>query len=146
MDIEGVSITPLRIIGGAQGSVMHALRSDSKEFAGFGEAYFSTVARGATKGWKQHTRMVSNLVVPVGAVRFVVHDGREGSATRGDCSEIILSRADYRRLTLPPGLWFAFQGVGEGLNLILNIASIPHDPSEEKSLPIGDPAAPRYEF
>jgi dTDP-4-dehydrorhamnose 3,5-epimerase len=144
--IEGVRITRLAVIDGAQGSVLHALRSDAGEFAGFGEVYFSTVAQGAVKGWKLHARMVCNFVVPVGAVRFVIHDDREGSATRGASTEVLLSRADYRRLTLPPGVWFAFQGVGEGLNLILNVASIPHDPTEVKSLPVGDPAAPRHVF
>lgn len=144
--IEGVRITPLAIFDGAQGSVLHALRADAGGFAGFGEAYFSTVVQGAVKDWKLHARMVCNLVVPVGVVRFVIHDDREGSATRGVFMPVELSRADYRRLTVPPGLWFAFQGVGEGLNLILNVASIPHDPSEVKSLPIGDPAAPRHAF
>jgi dTDP-4-dehydrorhamnose 3,5-epimerase len=144
--IEGVHITPLKIVEGAQGSVLHALRADADEFAGFGEAYFSTVAEGAVKGWKLHARMVCNFVVPVGAVRFVIHDDRRGSATHGTFAQVLLSRADYRRLTLAPGLWFAFQGMGEGLNLILNVASIPHDPAEAKSLPIGDPAAPQYAF
>jgi dTDP-4-dehydrorhamnose 3,5-epimerase len=145
-EIEGMRVAPLKIFDGAQGSVLHALRSDANGFAGFGEAYFSTVAQGAVKGWKMHMRMVCNLVVPVGAVRFVVHDAREGSTTHGVQSEVLLSRADYRRLTLPPGLWFAFQGLGEGLNLILNVASIPHDPTEVKSLPLGDPAAPHHAF
>jgi dTDP-4-dehydrorhamnose 3,5-epimerase len=144
--IDGVRLTALAVIDGAQGSVLHALRADADGFAGFGEAYFSTVARAAVKGWKKHARMVCNLVVPVGAVRFVIHDDRAGSATRGATAQLLLSRDEYRRLTLPPGLWFAFQGVGEGLNLILNVASIPHDPAEVISLPVGDPAAPRHAF
>jgi len=141
-----VRVSPLAIIEGAQGSVLHAVRADAGGFAGFGEAYFSTVERGAVKGWKRHTRMVCNLVVPAGAVRFVIHDGRDNSATRGAQMEVVLSPDDYRRLTVPPGVWFAFQGMGEGLNLILNVASIAHDPAEVDSLPIGDPAAPRYVF
>lgn len=139
-------VTPLAIIEGAQGSVLHALRADADGFAGFGEAYFSTVEQGAVKGWKRHTRMVCNLVVPVGAVRFVIHDGREASATQGAQMQVLLSPDEYRRLTVPPGLWFAFQGVGAGINLILNVASIAHDPAEVESLPIGDPAAPRHAF
>jgi dTDP-4-dehydrorhamnose 3,5-epimerase len=145
-EIDGVRVTPLAIFDNAQGSVMHALRSDASEYAGFGEAYFSTVIQGVVKGWKLHARMVCSFVVPVGAVRFVIHDDREGSATRGAFAQVVLSQAEYRRLTLPPGLWFAFQGVGEPLNLILNVASIPHDAAEVKSLPIGDPAAPSYAF
>ncbi len=46
------------------------------------------------------------------------------------------SRATYQRLTIPPGYWVAFGGVGEDLNLLLNIASLPHDPNESRSLPL----------
>ncbi|MDP8916382.1 MAG: dTDP-4-dehydrorhamnose 3,5-epimerase, partial [Pseudomonadota bacterium] len=42
----------------------------------------------------------------------------------------------YGRLTIPPGLWMAFGGVGGGLNLLLNLASIEHDPAEADSRPI----------
>ena len=41
--IDGVRLTPLRIIGDERGSVMHMLRATDAHFAGFGEVYFSTV-------------------------------------------------------------------------------------------------------
>ena len=43
---------------------------------------------------------------------------------------------NYSRLTVPAGLWLAFKGEDDGMNLILNIASIPHDPSESINKPI----------
>ena len=33
-------------------------------------------------------------------------------------------------LPVPAGVWMAFRGIGEDLNMLLNIASIEHDPSE----------------
>ena len=33
-------------------------------------------------------------------------------------------------LTVPPLVWIGFQGLEQGMNLLLNIASIPHDPNE----------------
>ena len=36
----------------------------------------------------------------------------------------------YARITVPPGIWFGFQGLAEPQSLVLNIASIPHDPKE----------------
>lgn len=126
--MKGVTVTPLRQIATPGGAVYHGLRNTDPGYASFGEAYFSTVEKGAVKGWKRHRRMVMNLVVPVGRVRFVVHE----DGTPDDCEIFDLSaEADsYARLTVEPGLWMAFTGLGDGLNLILNLASILHDPDE----------------
>jgi dTDP-4-dehydrorhamnose 3,5-epimerase len=67
-------------------------------------------------------------VVPCGAVRFLVLD--EATGETGGWTLSPDSPDTYGRLTVPPGLWMAFGGVGEGLNLLLNIASIEHDPAE----------------
>ena len=42
-NIEGIKISPLKIISDHRGSVMHMLRSDSENFDKFGEVYFSTI-------------------------------------------------------------------------------------------------------
>ena len=128
--IEGVILTPLSIIDTKGGDVLHAMKASDVGFYGFGESYFSTVESKAIKGWKLHREMVLNLVVPVGSVRFVVFDERENSKTMGQFSEIMLSRDNYGRLTIPPKLWVGFQGLDEQESLLLNIASISHDPDE----------------
>jgi len=128
--IDGVIFTPLSIIDTEGGDVLHAMKSGDTGFAGFGESYFSTVNPGAIKGWKFHREMVLNLVVPVGGVRFVIFDDRVCSETEGMFSEVLLSRKNYGRLTVPPKLWLGFQGVDQQDSLLLNIASIPHDPGE----------------
>jgi len=138
-NIEGVLLTPLTIIPGELGNVLHAMTNSSAGFGGFGEAYFSTVTQGKIKGWKKHTRMTLNLVVPAGNVTFVLYDDRKESRTFGTFFKTGLSPESYRRLTVPPHIWFAFQGDGEPLNLVLNIADLPHDPQEIESLPINDP-------
>ena len=51
--LEDVLLTPLRVIKGESGNVMHALKQQEESFSGFGEAYFSTVYSGAVKGWKK---------------------------------------------------------------------------------------------
>jgi dTDP-4-dehydrorhamnose 3,5-epimerase len=131
--MEGVLFTPLRRIPTPGGDVRHGLKASDASFAGFGEAYFSSVEGGAVKGWKRHTRMTLNLVVPVGEVRFLVcSDSGERRAY-----QLSPDRAEgYGRLTVPPGLWMAFGGVGGGLNLLLNVASIEHDPAEAESRPL----------
>jgi dTDP-4-dehydrorhamnose 3,5-epimerase len=34
------------------------------------------------------------------------------------------------RITVPPGIWFGFQGLSQPQSLVLNIANIEHNPSE----------------
>lgn len=123
--INGVELTPLKRILHEKGDLFHGLKYSEDSFSGFGEAYFSTVHQGDIKAWKLHKEMVLNLIVPVGAVRFVVLDP-EGK----NHFDTILSPDNYSRLTVQPGLWFGFQGIGENLNLVTNIASIEHDPDE----------------
>lgn len=131
--LPGVLLTPVKRIAHPSGDILHALKASEASFAGFGEAYFSSVHQGVTKGWKKHTRMIMNLVVPVGAIRFILVDDRAGAPRMG---EVTLSAENYQRLTVPAGLWMAFQGWGEGLNLLLNLASIEHDPAEAMSCPL----------
>jgi dTDP-4-dehydrorhamnose 3,5-epimerase len=142
--IDGIVLTPLRIIKGESGNVMHALKSIEKTFAGFGEAYFSTVEKYAVKGWKKHRQMTLNLIVPAGEILFVLYDAREKSLTQSMVQEINLSINNYQRLTVPPGIWMAFKGL-QSVNMLLNIASIPHDPEEADNIPVDNGLIP-YTF
>lgn len=133
MKITGCKLTPLRIIPGEKGDVLHALKASDEGFSAFGEAYFSSVKKGESKGWKRHRRMTLNLVVPVGKIRFHLHDERPESPSFGMREEVTLSTENYQRLTIPPGVWVAFSGLADGPNLLLNIADLPHDPSESEN-------------
>ena len=136
--IEGVIFTPLYIVDTEGGDVLHAMKSSDPGYSGFGEAYFSTVESNAIKGWKLHREMVLNLVVPKGAIRFVIFDERPGSPTKKNYNEIILSRVNYGRLTIPSQLWVGFQGIDEKTSLLLNIANIQHDPNEIDRKELGE--------
>jgi len=129
--IDGVRLTPLKIISSPGGAVRHGLRLGDPGFVGFGEAYFSTVESDAIKAWKCHRRVTLNIVVPLGKVRFVIFDDREGSSSRGEFHEHVLSdQENYQRLTVPPGLWFGFEGLADGPSLLMNIIDLPHDHTE----------------
>jgi len=128
--IDGVILTPLKQIYHPKGDVFHGMKKSDSGFSGFGEAYFSTIHAGDVKPWKKHLRMTLNLVVPVGKIRFVAYDDRIDSSTRGQIMSVELGPDNYQRLTLPPGVFMAFEGVGEGLNLLLNVADLEHDPDE----------------
>ncbi len=128
--IDGVLVTPQKRIQHPKGDIIQMMKSSEEGYVGFGEAYFSSVIYNTIKGWKRHRSMTLNLLVPTGEVRFVIYDDREKSSTYGGVMEVNLDHNNCSRLTIPPMLWVAFKGIGTGLNLILNIANIEHDPEE----------------
>jgi len=125
VNLDEIRVTKLKRISVVGGDVLHALKSTDTDFRGFGEAYFSIAEAGAVKAWKMHRQMTLNLVVPIGEVRFVLLCA-DGTAQR----EVTIGAGNYARLTVPPGIWFGFQGLAAPFSLILNVADIPHDPDE----------------
>lgn len=124
--LEQIIVNPLKHIATPGGGVMHAMKSGDSGFCGFGEAYFSWVENGAIKAWKQHMCMTLNLVVPVGQVRFVFCEEDSAAGFRQE----IIGESRYVRLTVPPGIWFGFQGLAHPRSMVLNLADMAHDPGE----------------
>ena len=132
--IKDVLITKLEVIDTPGGNVMHAIKESSNGYSGFGEAYFSQIDKGAIKAWKRHKEMTLNLIVPVGEIRFVLFDDREVSNTR--FQEIMISKSNYCRLTVPPMVWIGFQGLSSEESILLNIANIEHNHGEVDRLEV----------
>jgi len=130
LDLKHPYSSPLKVINVLGGDVMHILRKSDNSFAGFGEAYISTIESGAVKAWKKHKNMTMNLVVPFGKVRFVFYS--ENSSFHVE--EIGLDH--YHRLTVPPGIWFGFKGLAIERSIIVNISDVEHEPDEAEHLPL----------
>ena len=128
--MDGVILTPLKKIPNANGDVLRAMKASDKGFVGFGEAYFSCLNQGVTKGWKKHNKMTLNLIVITGEIKFVIYNER-------NYFEVILSKDNYQRLAIAPGLWLAFKGLSKK-NTLLNLASIEHDSNESESMNLYD--------
>lgn len=134
-EISGVLIQPLKQIVDQRGAVLHMLRKDSPLFHGFGEIYFSLVLPGAIKAWKRHRRMTQHFAVPVGNIRLVLYDAREGSPSQGRLEEHSLGRPDhYCLIQIPPLIWYGFQGLGTTPALVANVTDFVHDPLEAENL------------
>lgn len=130
--MDGVILTPLKQIYHPKGDIFHAMKKSDIGFDGFGEAYFSTINQNDIKGWKKHTKMTLNIIVPVGNIEFVVYDEKtkEFFSTK-------LSHNNYQRLTVKAGLWMAFKGLDK-YNMLLNLASIEHDPNEAVNIELNE--------
>lgn len=128
--IDGVRIQPLRQIPDERGKIMHMLRRDDPWFQQFGEIYFSMVYPGVVKGWHLHKRMTLNYAVVAGSIKLALYDDRAGSATAGETQEIVMGTGNYVLVTVPPGVWNGFKGVGTDSAIVANCATEPHDPDE----------------
>lgn len=126
--MDGVILTPLKQIHHPKGDVFHAMKKSDAGFNGFGEAYFSTIHKSDIKGWKKHTLMTLNLIVPLGEIEFIIYNGTTFFSTK-------LSQTNYQRLTIAPNLWVAFRGV-QTTNMLLNLANIEHNPDEAINIPL----------
>ena len=130
--LDDILVTPLKRIPTVGGDVIHALKNSDTGFNGFGEIYFSWVEQGAIKAWKYHQRMTLNLVVPIGEVNFVFHLENQKNNFRKES----IGEDRYVRLSVPPGIWFGFQGGAFGHNLLMNLADMNHEPDEVLRKPV----------
>jgi dTDP-4-dehydrorhamnose 3,5-epimerase len=130
--MDKVILSTLKKILHPKGDIYHGMRKSDIGFDGFGEAYFSTINKDEIKGWKKHTKMTLNLVVPIGEIEFIVYD-----EDNNEYFNTKLSLNNYKRLTVKPGLWMAFRGCSE-YSMLLNLASIEHDPNEAETLDLNE--------
>ena len=137
-NINGVKITPLKIISDHRGSVMHMMRNDSQIFDKFGEIYFSTIFENKIKAWHLHKEATLNYACISGEVRLVLYDDREESKSKGEYEDIILSPKKYFLITIPPNIWNGFKGLAKGESIIANCLNLPHNEKEMVRTEISD--------
>ena len=141
--IEGIKISPLKIISDDRGSVMHMLRNDSQIFDKFGEIYFSTIFENKIKAWHLHKEATLNYACIKGRVKLVLFDDRTQSSSKGVYEEIILSPQNYFLITIPPNIWNGFKGLDEEESIIANCLNLPHN---EKEMVREDPYSKKFNY
>ena len=129
--LERIIITPLKRINVEGGDVLHGIKINDIGYNGFEEAYFSIVDFKHIKAWKKHSKMTLNLITVSGQIKFVF-------TTNGEIfREEVIGIGNFCRITVPPNIWFGFQGFNENqTNMLLNISNLIHDPieAEKKTL------------
>jgi dTDP-4-dehydrorhamnose 3,5-epimerase len=120
----------MRKICDDRGRIMHIVKASDDIYTTFGEVYCSTVYPGVVKGWHIHRKMTLNYVVLSGMIKFVLYDDRPDSPTYQQLQEVCMGEHNYVRVTVPPGVWNGFMGLGTTEALVINMTDIPHDPEE----------------
>ena len=131
VSLDQIKVSALSEMPVDGGNVLQGLRVTDSDYIGFGEVYFSWIEANFVKAWKRHREMTMNLLVPFGSVRFVFYDTEQDSARVET-----VGMDNYRRITVPPGIWFGFQGVSYQKSLVCNIANIKHHPEEADRIEI----------
>ena len=105
---------------------------------------FPESIREKSKIWYLHRLKTLNYAVPVGRVRVVIYDDREGSPSRGQIDEHVLGEEpeSYGLLTIPPLLGYRIQGLAPGMSLIANCSDLPNDLAESDRKPLDSPDVP----
>mgnify|MGYP001568500125 CR=1 FL=1 len=136
--IQGLEISPLKVIADNRGKVMKMIDVKVPLFEKFGEIYFSFVYPGVIKGWKKHLRAVQLFAVPIGMIKFVVYDDRSDSPTGGKTEEIEIGEENYHLIKMPAGVWYSWQAISVFPAMIASLTSEPHDPAEAVSAEINN--------
>lgn len=126
--IEGVKITPLKVVSDDRGEVKHMMKSTDPSFSKFGEIYFSVVLPGKIKAWHRNKKTTVNYAVIEGSIKLVLYDGNQ-------VQEIYTGEDNYCLVTIPPGIWRGFQAMGNKKAIVADLTDRPYDPddAEKKS-------------
>ena len=87
----------------------------------------------AISAWHVHETQQDSIFVTDGILRLVLFDDREGSATRGELNEFLLSRMRPSIIKIPPGVWHGLQNVDNTDSGFINYFNQPYryeDPDE----------------
>jgi dTDP-4-dehydrorhamnose 3,5-epimerase len=106
------------------------LKNTDPEFQEFGEIYFSCGYPGVIKAWHIHKRMTLNNFCVVGMIKLVLYDGRDGSPTKGALTEIFMGEQNRLLVQIPPGITNGYKAFGDGMAILANCATMPHDREE----------------
>ena len=133
-----IKIKKLKFFQNINGKVLRGFREKKGKRQKIKEVYFSHIKFKKIKGWKYHKKMKMELFIPFGNVLFVFWN----EITK-NFRHIIIGEKNYKKIIVPPKIWFAFQGLSKKGNLIVNISDTIHSKSEQSNK---DLKAIDYEF
>lgn len=144
-NIEGVIVTPLKLLPNEKGRLMEVQRADDPHFPGFGQVYITQSFAGVIKAWYRHRTQIDQLAAITGTAKLVLFDDRPESSTRGQVQTIMMGETMPRLALIPTGVWHGFQAMGDTSAFFLHLNDTPFDfanPDEDRL----DPHDPRIPY
>jgi len=137
--IKGVRLKKLLVHKDERGAVFEILRSDWKEFTGFGQTYITVCQPGWVKGWHYHKKQTDNFCVVRGKARIVLCSPDEKTFM-----EFVLSAGEPSLLTIPARVIHGFECVSKDETWILNVPNrlYNYKKPDEHRMKLNDPTIP----
>ncbi len=140
-NIDGVKIKSLKVIPDERGWLMEILRCDDEIFQKFGQVYITTAYPGVVKGWHYHKKQTDNFTCVCGMMKVALYDARDGSKTKGNIVEIFVGEKNPVLISVPPGVYHGFKGIGTDTAYFLSVPTLPYnyeEPDEYRLAPDSD--------
>ncbi len=144
LSIEGLQFRPARPVPHEDGHLTEVARSDWPIVGGpLVQVHLTTTLPGHVRAWGLHERSTDRLFVVKGLIRFVVFDGRAGSATYGQVDSLLVSELSPGLLIIPPNLYHGWKNIGDNEAAILNMPEklYDHERPDALDLPWDSPQA-----
>jgi len=125
--IEGVQVKELKVLRDERGRLMEILRDDDRMFQRFGQVYMTTCNPGYVKGWHYHKEQTDYFTCIKGKIRLVLYDVREGSKTKGEINEFIISLEEPKLVKIPPFVFHGFEALGNEEAIVINVPTEHYD-------------------
>ena len=128
--MSDIKVRKLTIHSNDKGDLLKGFLKSENQNVDVNEVYISEIKFNHTKAWKKHNSMTSNLIVAYGEIKIVV------LKDDGSFFSEVISKNNYKMITIPPGFWFGFKGVSAETSLLLNIANEEHDNEESEEVDV----------
>ena len=139
--IDGVKVKPLKVIPDERGRLMEMLRADDEVFEKFGQVYVTTTYPGVVKAWHKHMKQSDNMACVAGMIKIVLFDGRDGSKTSRELSEIYAGVHNPVLVHIPAGVYHGWKCISQEEAVVVNAPTEAYDrehPDEQRLDPHGD--------
>ena len=142
--IDGVKVTPLKVMPDERGRLMEMFRSDAPDFEKFGQTYLTTAYPGVVKAWHYHQLQTDNFVCVAGMMKVVLYDARPDSPTQGQVDVFHMGLHNPIRLRIPRGVYHGFKCISETEAMVINVPTelYNYKQPDEYRVPAHDPSIP----
>ena len=128
--INGVKIKNLKVIPDERGWLMEILRCDDETFKKFGQVYITTAYPDVVKAWHYHKKQTDNFTCIKGMMKVALYDDRKSSPTYKQLDEFFVGEKNPILITVPPGVYHGFKGIGTEVAFFLNVPDLPYNYKE----------------
>lgn len=129
--IAGVKLHEIPNLVTQNGVMTEIFRADWGVAEGTIEQTIYVALRGDTiSAWHMHLLKTDHLMVVSGALRVVLYDGREDSATQTRLEVLYCSPMHPTLLVIPPGVWHGLQNLEATPSAFVNFFDRAYDPKD----------------